>query len=55
MKFKLKGLALSIAFAINGSAYAVDFTNGGFESGSLTGWTQGSGTWNTGEYDPTVP
>lgn len=35
-------LALIIAsFAFGGS-----FTNGGFEDGNWSGWTQGAGTWN---------
>lgn len=40
---------LPIAFAaalVAGSAHASNFVNGGFESGDLTGWSQGGGTWN---------
>jgi hypothetical protein len=39
-------LALAIGLMVSGSVYATGFTNGGFETGDLTGWTQGGGTWN---------
>jgi hypothetical protein len=29
-------------------AQAADFTNGGFETGNLSGWTQGGGNWGGG-------
>lgn len=40
------------AFSSMPVAHANDFINGGFETGDLTGWTQGSGTWIAGQYDP---
>lgn len=43
---------LPIAFAaalMAGSAHADSFINGGFESGDLTGWTGGGGSWGSGD------
>jgi len=47
-------IALAISMAFVGSAYANTFVNGGFESGDLTGWTGGGGTW-TGSPVAPVP
>ncbi len=43
MKRTLLGLAMILA---TGSASATMFTNGGFESGDLSGWTGGGGYWS---------
>jgi hypothetical protein len=46
--------AVLMAIASIGTAHANDFINGGFETGDLTGWIQGSGKWSSGQYDPTA-
>jgi hypothetical protein len=54
MKIKKRLLAASVMAALSSMpvVYADDFVNGGFETGDLTGWTQGSGTWSSGQYNP---
>ncbi len=41
-------LALAIGLMVSGSVYAGNFTNGGFETGDLSGWTGGGGLWSSG-------
>ncbi|MFZ6673420.1 PEP-CTERM sorting domain-containing protein [Undibacterium sp. Xuan67W] len=48
-------LALGLALMTAGSAYATGFTNGGFESGNLSGWTGGGGTWTGSPAAPANP
>jgi len=43
-------IAVASAFAA-GSAQAASFTNGGFESGTYSGWTSGSGCWSQSGYN----
>lgn len=43
-KNSLLAMALASAMA-SGAVSAAQFTNGNFESGDLTGWTGGGGTW----------
>jgi hypothetical protein len=43
-----------LALLLSGPAYAGTFTNGGFEDGNLTGWTQGGGTWSGSATLPTA-
>ena len=45
-KFPICGMVL--AGATSAMMRADSFTNGGFESGSLSGWTQGGGYWTGG-------
>src|ERR1035438_4072959 len=42
------GLILLSCLALASPAFAGSFTNGGFESGDFTGWTQGAGWWYGG-------
>lgn len=42
---KKSALFLAISALASGSALAATFTNGGFETGDLSGWTQGGGCW----------
>lgn len=50
--------AAAIAAAATSPAFAASFVNGGFESGDLSGWTQGGGYWygefpiNPANYQP---
>ena len=48
-------LALAISLMVSGSAYATGFTNGNFETGDLTGWTGGGGTWFGSPIAPVNP
>ncbi len=49
MKSIAKTLVIASAVAMAcGAAQAASFTNGGFESGNFSGWTQGSGCWSDG-------
>lgn len=51
MRRYLASLAASACvLAFSSSALADNFTNGSFETGDLTGWTQGGGTWFGGSY-----
>ena len=53
MKRILMVFALVAVFST--PAWASSFVNGGFESGTFAGWTQGSGFWNgTWPIDPTL-
>lgn len=45
INMKKTALGLALALVTSGSAFAAGFTNGGFETGDLTGWTGGGGTW----------
>jgi hypothetical protein len=48
-RMALQSAVAAAAFvAIAGSAHAAGFTNGDFETGDFTGWTQGSGYWGYG-------
>lgn len=38
-------LASALGVAFTGPAFAAAFINGGFETGDLSGWTQGGGCW----------
>lgn len=40
-------LAVAVSMAFGSSAYAATFVNGGFEDGTLNGWTGGGGTFTT--------
>jgi len=42
---KRTAMAAALAAVFSTSAYAAVFTNGGFETGDLSGWTQGGGCW----------
>ena len=42
---KKSALFLALSVLASGSAFAGTFTNGGFESGDLSGWTGGGGYW----------
>lgn len=47
----MKAIKIAVAVALIGSAnlaLADTFTNGGFESGDLSGWNQGGGNWYFG-------
>lgn len=45
---QLNKLLAVCLLAASTAASASTFTNGGFESGNLSGWTQGGGYWNSG-------
>jgi len=45
MNVKKIVLMTGLALSVGTGAFASGFTNGGFESGDFTGWTQGSGYW----------
>jgi len=48
-------LALTLAaFIMAGNTASAQFTNGGFEDGTLTGWNQGYGYWYGGAIDPST-
>jgi hypothetical protein len=49
---KKLALSLSIAALASSSAFAGNFNNGGFENGTLSGWTGGGGTWNNAGSQP---
>jgi len=51
---KLLPLAIAAAFSA-GSAQAANFVNGGFENGTTSSWTQGSGYWNTANMADLTP
>jgi hypothetical protein len=40
-----KALLLTLMALFIATAASADFTNGGFEDGTFTGWTKGGGTW----------
>jgi len=42
---KKSSLALAISMMVSGPAFSAAFVNGGFETGDLSGWTQGGGCW----------
>lgn len=44
---KKSSLALAISVMVSGPAFSAAFVNGGFETGDLSGWTQGGGCWNS--------
>jgi len=48
-------LALAIGLMVSGSVYATGFTNGGFETGDLSGWTEGGGSWSGSPIAPVNP
>ncbi len=48
-------LALAIGLMVSGSVYATGFTNGGFETGDLSGWTEGGGSWSGSPAAPVPP
>jgi hypothetical protein len=48
---KLKLISASIVAAFSIGAQAADFNNGGFETGTIAGWTQGGGSW----FSTTIP
>lgn len=52
---KKTALCFALALATSGSALAAGFTNGGFESGDLSGWTGGGGTWSGSPGAPVPP
>ena len=43
-------LASALAMAFSGSAFAGTITNGGFETGDLSGWTGSGGCWGGGSF-----
>lgn len=43
-------LASALAMAFSGSAFAGTITNGGFETGNLSGWSGSGGCWEGGSY-----
>ena len=45
---------LLVGGSIASTAYADDFVNGGFESNSLTGWTQGGGSFTSSLSSPYI-
>lgn len=45
-------LLVALLGALCGSAQAASFVGGGFESGTLSGWTQDGGYWSGGSYTP---
>ena len=45
-------LALAIGLMVSGSTYAATFTNGGFETADLSGWTGGGGSWSKAGAQP---
>lgn len=45
---KKTSLALAISMMVSGPAFSAAFVNGGFEEGTLNGWTQGGGSWSSG-------
>lgn len=47
--------AAIMGLGVIGTAQAASFTNGGFESGSFGGWTQGKGCWYGGSYFGNCP
>ena len=53
MKKTVASLALTLLTST--SAFATGFTNGGFDSGDLTGWTGGGGTWFGSPVSPVDP
>ena len=59
MKLGLRAaLVLVCCMAIASPAFTGTFTNGGFENGDFTGWTQGAGWWGCcgyGQYWPMDP
>lgn len=44
---KKSSLALAISVMVSGPAFSAAFVNGGFEEGTLNGWTQGGGSWSS--------
>ncbi|MCW2285637.1 outer membrane autotransporter protein [Rhodoblastus acidophilus] len=48
--FRTRLLASVAGAAMIAHAHAGQFVNGGFEAGTLTGWTQGGGVWSSGDY-----
>jgi PEP-CTERM motif len=48
-------LALAIGLMVSSSTYAATFNNGGFETGDLTGWTGGGGSWTGSPIAPVNP
>lgn len=44
---KKSSLALAISVMVSGPAFSAAFVNGGFETGDLSGWTQGGGCWGS--------
>lgn len=43
---KKTNIALAISLMVSGPVFANTFVNGGFETGDLSGWTGGGGTWS---------
>lgn len=52
---KKSALALAVTLALGTSAHAATFVNGGFESGDLSGWTEGGGYWGANSGPVYVP
>lgn len=44
---KKSSLALAISMMACGPAFSAAFVNGGFETGDLSGWTEGGGCWGS--------
>ena len=52
---KKTSLALAISVMVSGPAFSAAFVNGGFETGDLSGWTGGGGTWTGSPVAPVPP